>query len=148
MDKLLTAGDIYRSRRTTLDALLSRRGAARMHVRRAPKRGMLYTPVLAMLTVARGRANAARANAPVPVSCRTAFDCSFNGVCSAAGACVCRPAWKGTFCHELHLARQTRIMFLRVLKHRSCVCKTALALPRPTAVPTAALALPLQRHHR
>ena len=41
--------------------------------------------------------------AGAPSSCRTAFDCSFNGKCSAAGSCVCRPAWKGAYCHELNL---------------------------------------------
>lgn len=42
------------------------------------------------------------ATAASAVTCRTDFECSFNGVCNA-GSCVCSPAWTGAYCHELNL---------------------------------------------
>ena len=35
------------------------------------------------------------------LGCKTDLDCSLNGICTAAGACVCDKPWKGDACGVL-----------------------------------------------
>lgn len=40
---------------------------------------------------------------PYSPKCTTDYNCSFNGVCSDDGVCVCEKQWTGDFCHQLNL---------------------------------------------
>ena len=74
-------------RRCSVDALVTCR------------RPGLYTSLVHSCTVAHVLVALGCAAA---VPCRTDFECSFNGECTA-GSCVCAPAWTGAYCHELNL---------------------------------------------
>ena len=40
---------------------------------------------------------------PHPAGCKSAADCSGNGVCASATTCRCDPAWAGDKCQTMHL---------------------------------------------
>lgn len=60
-------------------------------------------PMIALLLALQlaPRADSAIAVAPTAAACASDLDCSLNGVCTAAGACVCDRPWKGPVCGVL-----------------------------------------------